>query len=109
MTLTQQIITVILCMLGTMFTRFFPFLIFTEKKPTPPYIQYLGQALPAAIFGMLVIYCVKNVDFLAGTHGAPELIAMAVTTGLHLWRRQMLVSIAGGTLCYMYLVQAVFR
>ena len=109
MTLTQQIITVILCMLGTISRRLVPFLIFTEKTPTPPYIQSLGQALPAAIFGMLVIYCVKNVDFLANPHGAPELIAMAVTTGLHLWRRQMLVSIAGGTLCYMYLVQAVFR
>ena len=108
MTLLEQIATVALCMIGTMFTRFFPFLIFTEKKPTPAYIQYLGGALPAAIFGMLVIYCLKDVDFLAGSHGAPELIAMAVTVVLHLWRRQMLLSIAGGTICYMYLVQAVF-
>ncbi|MDY6268759.1 MAG: branched-chain amino acid transporter permease [Selenomonadaceae bacterium] len=108
MTLTQQIVTIALCMLGTMLTRFLPFLIFTEQKPTPSYIQYLGSALPAAIFGMLVIYCVKDVDFLAGTHGVPELIAMAVTIALHLWRRQMLVSIAGGTICYMFLVQRVF-
>ena len=57
MTVTQQIITVALCVLGTMATRFLPFLVFSGDKPTPKYIQYLGKALPAAIFGMLVVYC----------------------------------------------------
>ena len=108
MTVTQQIITVALCVLGTMATRFLPFLVFSGDKPTPKYIQYLGKALPAAIFGMLVVYCLKNVSILAGSHGIPELIAIAVVVLLHLWKRQMLLSIAGGTVCYMLLVQFVF-
>ena len=105
MTLTQQIITIGLCILGTMATRFLPFVVFSSKKPTPKYIQYLGKALPSAIFGMLVIYCLKNISVMSGSHGLPELIAIAVTVGLHFWKRQMLLSIAGGTVCYMLLVQ----
>ena len=108
MTLTQQIFTIAICILGTMTTRFLPFLIFSGKRPTPKFIQYLGKALPSAIFGMLVIYCLKNVSLFAGSHGLPELIAIAVTVGLHLWKKQMLFSIAGGTVCYMLLVQLVF-
>lgn len=108
MTLAEQIITIGICILGTMATRFLPFLIFNEKRPTPKYIQYLGKALPAAIFGMLVVYCLKNVSILTGTHGLPELIAIAVTILIHLWKRQMLLSIACGTICYMVLVQIVF-
>lgn len=108
MTLIQEMITIAICALGTMATRFLPFLIFREGKPTPKYIQYLGKALPAAIFGMLVVYCLKNVDILGGSHGLPELIAIVVTVALHLWKRQMLLSIAGGTVCYMALVQFVF-
>ena len=108
MTVTQQIITVALCVLGTMATRFLPFLVFSGDKPTPKYIQYLSKALPAAIFGMLVVYCLKNVSILAGSHGIPELIAIVVVVFLHLWKRQMLLSIAGGTVCYMLLVQFVF-
>ena len=71
-------------------------------------MQYLGRVLPAAVFGMLVIYCLKNVSFLAGTHGLPELIAIAATVTLHLAFKNMLVSIAGGTVVYMLLVQLVF-
>ena len=108
MTLTEQIITIAMCVLGTMATRFLPFLIFSEKRPTPRYVQYLGRALPAAIFGMLVVYCLRNVDLTAVSHGLPELIAIALTVALHLWKRQMLLSIAGGTVCYMLLVQMVF-
>lgn len=108
MTLSQQVITIALCAAGTMLTRFLPFLIFSSKKPTPKYIQYLGKALPAAIFGMLVVYCLKNVNVLAGSHGLPELISIAVVVALHLWKRQMLISVAGGTVCYMLLVQLVF-
>lgn len=108
MTIPQQIITIALCVLGTMATRFLPFLIFSSKRPTPRYIQYLGKALPAAIFGMLVIYCLKSVSLFTGSHGLPELIAVAVTAGLHLWKRQTLLSIAGGTVCYMLLIQFVF-
>ena len=108
MTILQQAITIILCALGTMLTRFLPFLVFSPKKPTPKYIQYLGSALPGAIFGMLVVYCLRNVYVLHFAYGLPELIAIAVTVALHLWKRQMLVSIAGGTVCYMLLVQLVF-
>ena len=108
MTLTEQIITIAMCVLGTMATRFLPFLIFSEKRPTPRYVQYLGRALPAAIFGMLVVYFPRNVDLTAGGHGLPELIAIALTVALHLWKRQMLLSIAGGTVCYMLLMQMVF-
>lgn len=108
MTFEQQVITIGICVLGTVLTRFLPFLVFSSKKPTPDYIQYLGKALPSAIFGMLVIYCLKNVEILEGSHGLPELISIALVTGLHLWKRQMLLSIAGGTICYMLLVQLVF-
>ena len=108
MTLAQQAVTIALCALGTMATRFLPFFLFSGKRPTPPFIQYLGKALPAAIFGMLVVYCLKDVDFCGGSHGLPELLAIGVTILLHRWRGQMLVSIAGGTLCYMLLVQLVF-
>ena len=66
MTLTEQILTVAICALGTMATRFLPFLLFSPKRPTPAYVQYLGKALPAAIFGMLVVYCLKNVEFFFG-------------------------------------------
>ncbi len=108
MTLTEQILTIAILALGTMATRFLPFLVFRDNKPTPKYIQYLGKALPAAIFGMLVVYCLKGVNVLAYSYGLPELIAILVTVGLHLWKRQTLLSIAGGTVCYMLLVQLVF-
>jgi branched-subunit amino acid transport protein AzlD len=108
MTLAQQIITIAICVFGTMLTRFLPFFIFSPKKPTPRYIQYLGKALPSAIFGMLIIYCLKNVSFISGSHGLPEIISIIFVVLLHLWRRQMLISIAGGTICYMLLVQLVF-
>ena len=108
MTITDQIITIAICALGTMLTRFLPFVIFSEKRPTPPYIQYLGKALPSAIFAMLVVYCLKDVQVLAGNHGLPEFIAIALTVGLHLWRRQMLLSIAGGCACYMLLLHSIF-
>lgn len=104
MTLTQQIITIGLCILGTMATRFLPFLIFNENRKTPAYIQYLGKYLPSAVFGMLVIYCLKNVSLLQGSHGIPELISILITIFLHLWKKQMLLSIAGGTICYMLLI-----
>ena len=108
MTVTQQLITIAIVALGTMLTRFLPFLVFPEGKPTPKYVQYIGKALPGAVFGLLVIYCLKNVSLFAGSHGLPELIAIAVVVLLHLWKRQMLLSIAAGTVCYMLLVQFVF-
>lgn len=108
MTTYQQIITVAAVAVGTIITRFLPFIVFREGKATPKYIQYLGKVLPSAVFALLVVYCLKNVSFVSGNHGLPELISIAVTAGLHLWKKQMLFSIAGGTICYMLLVQFVF-
>lgn len=108
MSLTQQIITIAMVVLATMLTRFLPFLVFPAGRPTPKYIQYLGKALPPAVFGLLVIYCLKNVSIFTGSHGIPELIAIVLVVVLHLWKRQMLLSIAGGTICYMLLVQFIF-
>lgn len=108
MTISQQVITICMVILGTVLTRFLPFLLFPTGKPTPKYIQYLGTVLPSAVFGLLVVYCLKDVNLFAGSHGLPEAISIAVVVGLHTWKRQMLLSIAGGTVCYMLLVQFVF-
>lgn len=107
MTFAQECITIGLCALATLLTRFFPFVIFNEKRETPPFILYIGKYLPSAVFGMLVIYCLKDVDFVGGTHGLPELISITFTTALHLWKRQMLLSIAGGTVLYMILIHCI--
>jgi branched-subunit amino acid transport protein AzlD len=88
-----------------MATRFLPFLIFSEKRKTPEFIQYIGKYLPSAVFGMLVVYCLKDVSITSGTHGIPEFIAIVLTVVLHKWKKQMLLSIAGGTICYMLLIQ----
>ena len=108
MSLTQQIITIAMVVLGTLLTRFLPFLVFPPGKETPGYIRYLGKVLPTAVFGMLVIYSLKDVNVLAGSHGIPELLAVLLVIVLHKWKRQMLLSIAGGTVFYMLLVQLVF-
>lgn len=108
MTVTEQLITIGVIALGTMITRFLPFIIFPADKPTPKFIKYLGKVLPPAVFGLLVVYCLKNVNVFGGSHGLPELIAILVVIGLHLWKKQMLLSIAGGTVCYMLLIQLVF-
>lgn len=108
MTTVQKLITIAVCALGTMLTRFLPFLLFPAGRPTPRFIRYLGHALPGAVFGMLLVYCLKGVEIASGSHGLPELIAILAVVALHKWRRQMLLSIAGGTVVYMLLVQLVF-
>ena len=90
----------------TMLLRFLPFIIFT--KTTPEYISYLGRVLPAALIGMLVIYCLKDVSVVAAPHGLPELIAALAVVGLQVWKRNSLLSILAGTVVYMLLVQLVF-
>ena len=107
MTLAQQLVTVLLCILATQLTRFLPFAVFAGRQ-TPHFVRYLGNALPAAIFGLLVVYCLKNVTLLTGNHALPEALALLCLAVLHLWRRNTLLSIAGGTVCYMLLVQTVF-
>ena len=99
----QFILTIAVCAAATMLTRFLPFLVFGSRGgKVPEVVEYLGHVLPAAIFGMLIVYCLK------GSHGIPEAIAIGVTVALHKWKHQTLVSIAGGTLCYVLLVQMVF-
>lgn len=94
--------------LVTVLLRFLPFLIFGGKRETPEFITYLGKVLPFAIMGMLVVYCLRNISVASSPFGIPELIAVAVVVALHLWKRNTLVSIIGGTACYMVLVQLVF-
>ena len=94
--------------LVTMALRFLPFLIFGENRKTPPLIAYLGQVLPYAIMGMLVVYCLKDIRLTAAPFGIPELIGCALVALLHLWKRNTLLSIGAGTVCYMLLVQLVF-
>lgn len=108
MTGREQFFTILVIVLGTMLTRFLPFLLFPAGKPTPKLVQKLGRILPAAVFGLLIVYCLKNVSFLSGSHGLPELISIALVTALHLRKRQTLLSIAAGTVCYMLLIQFVF-
>lgn len=104
----HDILLIVVVTLVTMLTRFLPFLIFGEKRKTPETITYLGKVLPFAIMGMLVVYCLKDVNFLSVPFGAPELIGITVTAGLHVWRRNSLLSIGVGTICYMLLIQFVF-
>ncbi|MBQ3530715.1 MAG: branched-chain amino acid transporter permease [Oscillospiraceae bacterium] len=108
MTLAEEIFTISMCVAATLITRFLPFVLFSGNKKTPKFIEYLGKALPAAIFALLVVYCLKNVDITSGSYGIPEAISVAVVTALHLWKRKILLSMAGGTFCYMILVQLVF-
>jgi len=94
--------------LVTIGLRFLPFLIFGENRKTPPIIAYLGQVLPFAIMGMLVVYCLKDVTLTSAPFGIPELIGCATVALLHFWKRNTLLSIGAGTVLYMLLVQLVF-
>ena len=108
MTQFQQLLTIAVVALGTMLTRFLPFLIFPGNRPAPKIIEKLGTLLPGAVFSLLVVYCLKNVNLFAGSHGIPEAIAIAAITAVHIWKRNTLLSIATGTLVYMVLVQTIF-
>lgn len=92
----------------TMGLRFLPFLIFGGDRPTPGYIVYLGRVLPYAIMGMLVVFCLKNITFVSAPFGIPEIAACVLVAALHIWKRNTLLSIIGGTVCYMVLIQLVF-
>lgn len=108
MSFSDQVLTIAICAAMTMATRFVPFLLFRPGKALPAYVQYLGKALPAAVFAMLVVYCLRNVDMTGGTYGLPEWIATAVTCALHVWKRNMMLSMVVGTAVYMILVQRIF-
>lgn len=107
MTISEQILTIVIIIGVTVFTRAIAFIVFPADRPTPPYIQYLGKVLPAAALGMLAIYCFKNVSFVSGTHGIPEILSAMVVIGLHFWKKNMFLSIVGGTALYMVLVNFI--
>ena len=107
MTIPQQILTIVAVVLGTMTTRFLPFLFFPEGKEPPAFVRYLGAVLPSAVIGLLVVFCLKDAVF-TGWHGLPEAIAIVVVGVLHKCKHNILLSIAGGTVLYMFLVQMVF-
>lgn len=88
--------------------RFAPFLIFGSGHRTPPLISYLGKVLPCAIIGMLVVYCLKDISITSAPFGIPELLGCLIVGGLHVWKRNTLLSIGAGTVCYMLMVQFVF-
>ena len=104
----HSILIIAVAALVTAATRFAPFLIFGGNRKIPPIIEYLGKVLPYAIMGMLVVYCLKDVDFLAAPFGLPELLGCAIVALLHVWKRNSLLSIGVGTVCYMLLVQFIF-
>ena len=108
MTVTQHIITISMVILGTVITRALPFLIFKEGQETPKFVQYLGKYLPGAVFAMLVVYCLKDANYTSMPFILPEIIAIAAVALIHLWKRNTLISVAGGTVFYMFLVQVVF-
>ena len=104
----HAVLTIAVCALVTAGLRFLPFLIFGENRKTPDIIAYLGQVLPFAIMGMLVVYCLKDISLLNAPFGIPEAIGCASVAGLHVWKRNTLLSIGAGTVIYMLLVQFVF-
>ena len=108
LTPVQTLVIILAVSLGTQITRWLPFLMFPENKKPSKVVLYLGHVLPPAMMGLLVVYCFKNVSWLSGSHGGPELLATAAVVALHLWKKNVLLSIAGGTALYMILVQAIF-
>jgi branched-subunit amino acid transport protein AzlD len=103
----QSLLIIFVCAVCTQLERALPFLVF-KGRSVPKVIRYLGEILPMAVMATLVIYCLRGITFTAAENFAPQLIAVAVTVALHLWRRNTLLSIFGGTACYMLLVQLVF-
>lgn len=110
MTLTDTQTFIIICMvtLGTMTTRFLPFIIFKKTNSENSYISYLGQVLPFAAIGLIVVYCLKDISFKSSTLWVPELIAVTATSVIHYLKENTLLSISIGTIIYMILVQVVF-
>lgn len=113
MNITQQIIMIVAGVVATMLTRFIPFVAFRPDKPTPKYIMYLGKILPASVFALLVVYCLRTsvaMD-IASWHlslsadALQQFIAVAFTFLMHVWRKNIMLSIAAGTICYMILIR----
>ena len=104
----HTVLLIVVISVVTMMLRFLPLWVFGNGKQTPKLIQYLGKVLPYAIMGMLVVFCLKGVSLVSAPFAIPELIACTVVVLLHVWKRNTVVSIVGGTVVYMILVQMVF-
>lgn len=109
MTTLQMIVTIAVAAAATVLTRALPFFAIPAGREAPRYIRYLGRALPGAVFGLLVVYCLRDVSLFSGSHAVPELVSIFVTGALYLWRRNMLLSIFAGTGIYMVLVNFIFN
>ena len=107
MTTLEQIVTILIAGFATVLTRFLPFVIFKGKK-TPKALDYLGFALPCSVFGMLLVYCLKDTVVMSFPFALPEVLGLAVTSAIYLWKKNTLISIAAGTVFYMFLIQVVF-
>lgn len=118
MSIIQQAALVVMGVAATMLTRFIPFLIFRPGKPTPKYILYLGKVLPASVFALLVVYCLRHVFYLQGTvsgdwrfllssDATAQILSVLFTILIHLWRKNLMWSIAAGTICYMLLIRTL--
>lgn len=108
MTFNQIVITIAAMALGTMLTRFLPFILFPANKPTPQYVNYLGQILPYSVMALMVVYTLKDVSLVASPWGLPEIIALAYIAVVQIIKRNNLLSMISGTILYMLLVQVVF-
>lgn len=106
---SYAVLLIVIIAVITLIFRFLPFIIFPAGKETPKTITYLGNVLPYAIMGMLIIYCMKSTSVIKYPHALPELIAMALVALLHVWKRNSLISISVGTVFYMILIQVVFK
>ena len=104
---TESIMIIAVCTACTFLERALPFIIFRGRE-VPEIVRYLGRVLPMAIMATLVIYCIKTISFFSMAGWSPMVIASAVTVLLHLWKSNTMLSIFGGTICYMVLIQMVF-
>lgn len=105
---TQLILMIAVAGACTFATRLFPFALFGGKKEVPKFIKYLGNVLPVAILGILIVYCLRNFEKGSINYILPQIIAVALTAGIHLWKKNTLLSIAVGTIGYMLLIHFVF-
>jgi len=107
MTTIQAIIVIAVVAICTFIARGLPFALFGRKEP-PKIVSYIGAVLPAAVIAVLVVYCLRNVNFTHAVNWLPAFIACGITAGLHVWKKNNLLSIGGGTICYMIMIQYLF-
>lgn len=108
MTQERALLIIAVVAICTLITRLIPFILFGGRRKVPKAVTYLGNILPPAIMATLVIYCLKGADIFSANHGIPEICSVIMTAVLHIWRRNVLLSIALGTFCYMFLIQIIF-